>query len=95
MKKSILLLCLAFTGIQYASAQDCNCMLEIDETFAIVPMSQGMAPDYRNDDGFSDEMALPFSFDFYGTAQNEPNGTGVYLYTIKTNKGTFSGRFVN
>jgi len=68
MKKSVLLLCLAFTGIQYASAQDCNCMLELDETFSVVPMNQGTAPDYRNDDGFSDEIALPFSFDLYGTA---------------------------
>ena len=43
-------------------------MLELDETFSVVPMSQGSAPDYRNDDGFSDEIALPFSFDLYGTA---------------------------
>ena len=61
MKKTLLLLCLAFTGIQYASAQDCNCMLELDETFSVVPMNSGTAPDYRNDDGYSSAMMLPFS----------------------------------
>ena len=68
MKKYLLLLCIAFAGIQYTSAQDCNCMLALDETFSVVPMNSGSAPDYRNDDGFSDEIALPFSFDLYGTA---------------------------
>jgi hypothetical protein len=32
-----------------------------------VPMSGGVPPDYRNDDGSSGPIALPFGFCFYGT----------------------------
>lgn len=49
-------------------------MLELDETFDVVPMSAGQAPDYRNDDGYSTAIELPFSFSFYGTEY-----TSVYI----------------
>lgn len=67
MKKTLLSLSAAFLISTAMWAQDCNCMLPIDESFSVVPMYNGTAPDYRNDDGFSDEIALPFTFDLYGT----------------------------
>jgi hypothetical protein len=51
----------------FGRAQDCNCMIELDDTFSVVPMNIGQAPDYRNDDGFSVAITLPFTFTFFGT----------------------------
>ncbi len=67
MKKILLTFC---AGILSAGliAQDCNCMLAIDETFSVVPFANGTAPDYRNDDGFTEEIAIPFDFNLYGTS---------------------------
>jgi hypothetical protein len=42
-------------------------MIELDDTFSVVPMNIGQAPDYRNDDGFSVAITLPFTFTFFGT----------------------------
>jgi hypothetical protein len=65
--KRLLLALTAFGCVTFGRAQDCNCMLDLDDTFAVVPMNSGQAPDYRNDDGFSAAIELPFSFSFYGT----------------------------
>lgn len=67
MKKTLLSFCVALVSVG-AIAQDCNCMLTIDETFSVVPFTNGTAPDYRNDDGFTSEISLPFTFDLYGTS---------------------------
>ena len=72
--KKLLLVLTAFGCVALGKAQDCNCMLELDETFDVVPMSAGQAPDYRNDDGYSTAIELPFSFSFYGTEY-----TSVYI----------------
>ncbi len=48
----------------------CNCMIPIDNTFQVVPMQGGTPPDYRNDDSYSNPIALPFNFCFYGQNQN-------------------------
>lgn len=45
----------------------CNCMVPLDSSFSVVPMVSSTAPDYRNDDMFSNIISLPFSFNFYGT----------------------------
>ena len=44
----------------------CSCMIPLDTTFSVVPFNIGVAPDYRNDDGSTNSIALPFSFNFYG-----------------------------
>ncbi|HXB13500.1 MAG TPA: nidogen-like domain-containing protein, partial [Bacteroidia bacterium] len=41
-------------------------MVSLDSTFSVVPFTIGAAPDYRNDDGSSSSIPLPFSFNFYG-----------------------------
>ncbi|MES2761946.1 MAG: gliding motility-associated C-terminal domain-containing protein [Bacteroidota bacterium] len=45
----------------------CQCMVPIDPTFSVVPISSGMPPSYRNDDGSTASIPLGFSFCFYGT----------------------------
>ena len=49
------------------TAGDCNCWVDRDSTWSIVPFVIGTPPDYRNDDGSSQPIALPFSFCFYNT----------------------------
>ncbi|MEN9346889.1 MAG: putative signal peptide protein [Bacteroidota bacterium] len=68
--KKLLLSIAAFAALGWnANAQDCDCMIPLDETFQVVPFWGGQAPDYRNDDGSSEEIALPFTFDFFGLPQ--------------------------
>jgi gliding motility-associated-like protein len=45
---------------------NCNCMMPIDNTFQVVPFNFGTPPDYRNDDGSSPLINIPFVFCFYG-----------------------------
>lgn len=46
----------------------CNCIVPLDSTFSVVPFNAGQAPDYRNDDGSSPAIALPFNFCLYGAS---------------------------
>jgi len=46
---------------------DCQCLQTIDETFTVAPFTNGTAPDYRNDDGSTTAINLPFTFSLYGT----------------------------
>ncbi|HRG59826.1 MAG TPA: T9SS type A sorting domain-containing protein [Bacteroidia bacterium] len=62
----------------------CNCIVPLDSTFLVVPFNSGQAPDYRNDDGSSSIIALPFNFCLYGSTYNS-----VYI----NNNGNVS--FVN
>ena len=48
------------------SATACQCMVPIDPTFTLVPMS-GYTTPFRNDDGSSASIPLGFNFCFYGT----------------------------
>lgn len=53
----------------------CQCMVPIDASFSVVPFTIGLpSDDYRNDDGSSPQIALPFQFCFYGQ-----NITDVYI----------------
>ncbi|MES2515701.1 MAG: gliding motility-associated C-terminal domain-containing protein [Bacteroidota bacterium] len=45
----------------------CQCMVPVDPTFSVVPITSGIAPEYRNDDGSTALIPLGFSFCFYGT----------------------------
>jgi hypothetical protein len=62
----------------------CDCIVPLDSSFTIVPFNSGYAPDYRNDDGSSPIIALPFNFCLYGSSYNS-----VYI----NNNGNVS--FVN
>lgn len=44
----------------------CNCLLPLDTSFSVVPFTNGIPPSYRNDDGSSPMIMLPFSFCFLG-----------------------------
>jgi len=46
-------------------------LIPLDGTFDIVPFSGYSAPDYRNDDGYTEVISLPFNFCFYGDSFNE------------------------
>jgi gliding motility-associated-like protein len=52
-----------------SSTGACQCMVPVDPTFTLVPMS-GYSTPYRNDDGSSNSIPLGFSFCFYGTTYN-------------------------
>jgi gliding motility-associated-like protein len=52
------------------SATQCDCMIPLDGTFNVVPFLGGTPPLYRNDDGSSPLINLPFSFCLYGTQYN-------------------------
>lgn len=49
----------------------CSCLIPLDSTFAVVPFNDVDSTfnplDYRNDDGYTDLIGLPFSFNFFGT----------------------------
>ena len=50
-----------------ASSVLCECLVPIDNSFQVVPFTTGDPADsYRNDDGSSAQIALPFQFCFYG-----------------------------
>lgn len=48
----------------------CNCMIPLDSTFQVVPFQSSIAPDYRNDDDYTNLINLPFNFCFYGSTLN-------------------------
>lgn len=54
--------------VQTATA--CNCMQTVDNTYSVAPFSGYTAPDYRNDDGSTDLIPLPFNFCLYGSTYN-------------------------
>jgi gliding motility-associated-like protein len=54
-----------------ASPANCNCMIPIDATFQVAPFQFGTPPDYRNDDGSTPVINLPFLFCFYGQVQTQ------------------------
>jgi Secretion system C-terminal sorting domain/Nidogen-like len=53
-----------------ATLDSCSCFQKVDSTYSIVAITSGTAPDYRNDDGFSSSIPLPFTFCFFGTTYN-------------------------
>ena len=56
-----------FTAAKTNSTSSCQCMVPVDPTFSVVPITSGVAPDYRNDDGSTNSIPLGFNFCFYGT----------------------------
>ena len=57
-------------GAKTMSNTACQCLLPIDPTFSLVPMS-GYTTPYRNDDGSSSAIPLGFNFCFYGTTYTD------------------------
>ena len=68
------------------STTSCNCWVDIDSSFSIVPFTNGTPPEYRNDDGSSPAIPLPFTFCLY-----DNNQTSAYI----NNNGniSFGGAF--
>jgi gliding motility-associated-like protein len=54
---------------QSTSAQ-CDCLIPLDSSFSIAPFTNGTAPDYRNDDGSTGNIPIPFNFCLYGQTFN-------------------------
>ncbi len=50
---------------------NCNCMIPIDATYQVAPFQGNTPPDYRNDDGSTTAINLPFVFCFYGQIQTQ------------------------
>lgn len=71
--------------------ESCNCFQERDDTYQVVEMSQSDGPPlFRNDDGSSDEIQLPFEYCLYGDTYDRVfinnNGNISFSETV----GTFS-----
>ena len=56
------------------SINNCSGVFAIDSSWSVVPFTSGTFPEYRNDDGSSPLITLPFTFCFYGN-----NYTQVYI----------------
>jgi len=73
-----------------AQEESCNCFQERDDTYQVVEMSGGVAPLFRNDDGSSQEIQLPFEYCLYGDTYDRVfinnNGNISFNNTV----GTFS-----
>lgn len=68
----------------------CNCLLPIDNTFQVVPFTNGTPPQYRNDDGSTNLINLPFSFCFYNQTFNSLFINNNGNVSFSTAYGTFS-----
>ena len=53
-----------------STSTQCDCLVPLDGTFSVAEFTNGIAPDYRNDDGSTASKALPFTFCLYGTNYN-------------------------
>lgn len=73
-----------------AAPANCQCIVQIDNTFSVVPFTWGTPPDYRNDDGSSAAIALPFTFMFYGVPMNSCFINNNGNISFSTSYGTFS-----
>ncbi|HTA26612.1 MAG TPA: nidogen-like domain-containing protein, partial [Bacteroidia bacterium] len=71
--------------LKVSAQNDCNCWQQRDTTFHYVPFDQSLctsecggdvAPYYRNDDGATNLIILPFNFCFWGV-----NTDSVYINT--------------
>ncbi|HEU4719663.1 MAG TPA: nidogen-like domain-containing protein [Bacteroidia bacterium] len=49
------------------ATSSCACWQQRDNTWQIVPITSGSPPDYRNDDGSTAVINIPFNFCLYGT----------------------------
>jgi gliding motility-associated-like protein len=72
------------------SSGACSCMQPLDATYTIAPFTNGVAPSYRNDDGSTNAISIPFNFCFYNT-----NYSSVYInnngnITFQTGSPVFS-----
>ncbi len=61
-------------------------LLPLDETFAVVPFTNGTQPEYRNDDGSTTPIPLSFTFTFYGNQFNQ-------IYINNNGNISFEGSF--
>jgi gliding motility-associated-like protein len=69
----------------------CECMVPIDGSFAVVPFTIGDPNDeYRNDDGSSPNITLPFNFCFYGQNVNSLYINNNGNVSFGASYGTFS-----
>ena len=71
----------------------CNCLLPLDTTYSVVPFTNGIAPDYRNDDMNSPAINLPFSFCLFGLTMNSVyiNNNGNISFVTPYNTFTANG----
>ncbi len=55
-----------YSGPMQTQSSVCSCLIPLDTTFSVVPFIGTNGPDYRNDDGYSSNIPIPFNFDFFG-----------------------------
>ncbi|UPT68742.1 MAG: hypothetical protein M0D57_09020 [Sphingobacteriales bacterium JAD_PAG50586_3] len=75
---------------QEKQTTQCDCMIPIDNTFNVAPFTFYSAPDYRNDDGSTGVINLPFNFCLYGTNYNSLYINNNGNVSFGASYGTFS-----
>ncbi len=76
-----------------AQPSTCGGWQPLDASFQVVPFSGYSAPYYKNDDGHSNPISLPFSFCFYGTSVNQIVINNNGFITWGTNASSVDGVF--
>lgn len=79
-----------YAGPSQVQSTTCNCMIPLDTTFSVVPFAGAVPPDYRNDDMSTNLIALPFSFNFFGTMYNSLYINNNGNISFGTPYGTFT-----
>lgn len=75
---------------QEKQTTQCNCLIPVDNTFMVAPFSGYSAPNYRNDDGSTGSINLPFTFCLYGQSFNNLYINNNGNVSFGTSYGTFS-----
>ena len=74
------------------ASSSCDCWQARDTSWRIAPFSGYTAPNYRNDDGSTPLITLPFSFCFYGQQVNQVFINNNGNVSIGAAYGTFSAQ---
>ncbi|MFM2207155.1 MAG: hypothetical protein RL213_1130 [Bacteroidota bacterium] len=77
-------------SVNRPASTSCNCWIPRDATWNIVPFTIGSPPDYRNDDGSTSLITIPFNLCFYGQPVNQIYINNNGNISIGSSYSTFS-----
>lgn len=88
--KQILIALALLIGTKTFAQSTCPCLMPLDTSFHVVQFSGYSGPDYRNDDGSSASINLPFTFHLYNNSFNSLYINNNGNVSFFTSYGTFS-----
>ena len=81
------------SGAKTMSNSACQCLLPIDSTFSLVPMS-GYTTPYRNDDGSSDSIEYKLNFLWKSVSKYKIDFLYTYWYCHSTSHGISQDNYI-